>query len=110
MTNSENHQVIFTTTAGDAKPLIDELTDKAEMLEDSGFLDEALEAWREALRHHATPYLLYRLGSLALQRAEWSEAEKSLLSAVEIARDFAAQHVRLGILYIERGHYHVYDA
>ena len=89
----------------DAKLLIDELTDKAEMLEESGALSEALEAWREALRHHATPYLLYRLGSLALQCGEWSEAEESLLSTVEIARDFAAPHVRLGILYIERGHY-----
>jgi len=87
------------------KPSIDELTDKAEALEDRGLLNEALEAWREGLRYYATPYLYYKFGSLALARGETSEGKKALLAAIEMARDFPAPYVRLGILSIDQGQY-----
>lgn len=86
-------------------PSIDELTDKAEMLEEQGDLNEALGAYQEALRYYRTPYLLYRYGSLALLCGNTSEARSSLLSAIEIAPRFPAPYLRLGVLDIDRGHY-----
>jgi tetratricopeptide (TPR) repeat protein len=89
----------------DVKLSIDELTDRAEALEEGGLLDEALQAWRKALRYYATPYLHYKFGSLALDRGEASEGTEALLAAIELARDFPAPYVRLGILNIEQGQY-----
>lgn len=91
-------------------PSLDELTDRAEALEDTGSTTEALEAWRKALEHYTTPYLLYRFGRLAGQMMQLREAERTLLSAIGLAPGFPAPYTALGILYLERGDYESAEA
>jgi Tetratricopeptide repeat. len=87
------------------QPSLDELTDRAEKLEDDGLRSDALEAWDRALQHYTTPYLLYRFGRLALELAKSTEAEKALLSAIDLAPEFPLPYTSLGVLYIERNDY-----
>jgi tetratricopeptide (TPR) repeat protein len=89
----------------DQKLSLDQLTEKAEKLEEAGSAREALASWREALKHFTTPYLLYRLGRLAMELEEWTEAEGALLQAVNLAPDFPGPYNSLGLLSLERGDY-----
>jgi tetratricopeptide (TPR) repeat protein len=84
---------------------LDELTEKAEELEDLGQITEAIEAWRYALNKYTTPYLLYRFGKLAMDLGRLTEAEQSLLLAIQSAKEFPAPYVSLGILYLNQGKY-----
>ncbi len=94
----------------DQKTSIDELTDKAELLEYEGRISQALEAWRMALQHYTTPYLLFRFGSLAMECAQWEDAERALLNAVDLAPSFPAPYTGLGILYKEQGNFRSAEA
>jgi len=89
----------------DQKLSLEQLTEKAEQLEEAGLAREALACWREALKHFTTPYLLYRLGELAMELEEWTEAESALLQAVNLAPDFVGPYNALGILSLEQGDY-----
>src|SRR6266446_2141207 len=84
---------------------LEQLTEKAEQLEATGKSREALAVWREALKHFTTPYLLYRLGELAMELEDCTEAEDAFLQAVTLAPDFPGPYTALGVLNLERGDY-----
>src|SRR6185436_4635850 len=84
---------------------LDELIARAEDLEQTGQNEEAVSAWREAVKYRTTPYLLYRFGRLAIDFADWVEVEQSLLSAIDLAPDFPFPYTALGGFYLERENY-----
>jgi len=46
----------------------------------------------------------HRRGVLLRQRAQYAEAERSLMRAVELKHDFAEAHLELGLAYLDQGH------
>ncbi len=82
----------------------EQLVDKAEQLEDR-VPDEALRCWENALRYRKTPYALCRFGSLAIDLGRAEEGRNALLQAIELAPDFVAPYVVLGIFYLENSDY-----
>lgn len=81
----------------------EELTDKAEALEESGMLNEALDLWRAAIQREPDPVILCQLGSLASRLEKWSEAEQALILASKLAPELPNPYALLGFLYFERG-------
>ena len=53
------------------------LAEKAQQLEESGMLNEALEAWRVATQREADPVMLCEFASLAMKLEKWSDAEEA---------------------------------
>jgi tetratricopeptide (TPR) repeat protein len=47
---------------------------------------------------------LNQQGMLLRQRAQYAEAERSLMRAVELKHDFAEAHLNLGLTYLDQGH------
>jgi len=79
------------------------LTEKAEQLEESGMLNEALEVWRVATKREADPVMLCEFASLAMKLEKWSDAEEALVTAANLAPELPNPHTLLGFLYFERG-------
>lgn len=80
----------------------EELTNRAEQLEDSGKLDEALEFWRAAIHREDDPIVLSQFGSLATRLQHWSEAENALTLAIKLAPELPYAYSLLGTLYFDR--------
>jgi tetratricopeptide (TPR) repeat protein len=80
----------------------EELAAKAEQLEESGMLKEALEVWRVAIQRETDPVMLCEFASLAMKMEEWSEAEAALETAATLAPELPNPHTLLGFLYLER--------
>jgi tetratricopeptide (TPR) repeat protein len=78
------------------------LAEKAEQLEESGMLNEALEVWRVATQREADPVMLCEFASLGMKLEKWSDAEEALLTAVNLAPELPNPHTLLGFLYFER--------
>lgn len=81
----------------------EDLIDKADRLEESGDPNEALRYWRLALERAPDPVVLCRLGNVAMEMGDLSEAERAFLSAIELAPTLPNAHNMLGLLYLERG-------
>lgn len=79
-----------------------ELTDRAEALEDSGRLEEALGFWRAAILREDDPIVLSQFGSLATKLQQWSEAEQALTLAIKLAPELPYAYSLLGALYFDR--------
>ncbi len=79
-----------------------ELTDRAEQLEDAGKLDEALEFWRAAIRRETDPIVLSQFGSLATKLQKWSDAENALTLAIKLAPELPYAYSLLGSLYFDQ--------
>lgn len=80
-----------------------ELVDKADRLEESGDLTEALHYWRLAVDRESDPVALCRLGNVAMELGDVEEAERAFVSAIELAPTLPNAHNMLGLLYHERG-------
>lgn len=81
----------------------EELTDKAEQLEESGKLNEALEYWHAAVqREPDDAVILCQFGNLARTLERWSEAERALKSAVNLAPELPNPCTLLGFLYFDQ--------
>ena len=78
------------------------LIEKAEQLEQSGRLTEALEVWRAAAELEPDPEALCQFASLAMKLERWSAAEEALIKAVKIAPLLPTPHTLLGSLYFKR--------
>jgi len=81
----------------------EELVDKADQLEELGELNEALRYWRLAVDRESDPVMLCRLGNVAMELGNLTEAERAFVSAIELAPNLANAHNLLGLLYLERG-------
>lgn len=81
----------------------EELIDKADRLEESGDLTEALHYWRLAVDRESDPVALCRLGNVAMELGDVEEAERAFVSAIELAPTLPNAHNMLGLLYHERG-------
>jgi len=81
----------------------DELIDKADRLEETGDLTEALHYWRLAVDREADPVALCRLANIAMELGIEEEAERAFVSAIELSPNFPNAHNMLGLLYHERG-------
>src|SRR6266404_1838559 len=80
----------------------EELTDRAEQLEDSGMLKEALDFWRAAIRREPDPVVLCQFASLARTLQKWSEAEQALNLAMNLAPEMPNPYTLLGFLYLDQ--------
>ncbi len=78
------------------------LVEKAEQLEESGMLNEAIEVWRVATQREADPVILCEFASLAMKLGNWSAAEEALMTAVNLTPELPNPHTLLGFLYFER--------
>jgi tetratricopeptide (TPR) repeat protein len=85
------------------KLTIEELTEKAEALEDSGMLDQALQFWRAAILREPEPVTLCQFGSLAARLEQWSEAENALVLAMSLSPLMPYASSLLGSLYFDQG-------
>lgn len=81
---------------------INELTEKAEQLEDEGKLEDALEFWRAAIQRESDPVVLCQFGSLARRLKKWSEAESALMIAMNAAPELPYPFSLLGSLYFDQ--------
>jgi protein O-GlcNAc transferase len=81
----------------------EELAAKAEQLEQSGMLNEALEVWRVVNKREADPVFLCEFASLAMKLEKWSDAEEALVTAGNLAPELPNPHTLLGFLHFERG-------
>ena len=81
---------------------LNELTEKAEQLEDKGKLEEALEFWRAATQRELDPVVLCQFGSLARKLRKWPEAEQALTSALNLAPELPIVSSLLGSLYVDQ--------
>ena len=81
---------------------INELTERAEQLEDAEKLDEALDFWRAAIQRESDPVVLCQFGSLATRLKKWSEAERALLRAMNLAPELPYACILLGNLYFDQ--------
>jgi len=79
------------------------LIDEADRLEESGELNEALRYWRLAAERAPDAVVLCRLGNVAMDIGDLSQAEQAFHSAIELSPDLPTAHNMLGLLYIERG-------
>ncbi len=80
----------------------EELTEKAEQLEESGKLVEALEYWRAAVQRDSDPVSLCQFGNLARTMGKWSEAEGALVLAANLAPELPNPYTLLGFLYLDQ--------
>lgn len=85
------------------KEEIDDLIEKADILEAQGLKTEALELLREASRQRDDPIVLTRLGALATDLELWLEAEMALQKAIRLEPGFTLAQLYLGLLYKEQG-------
>lgn len=83
--------------------VIDELLEKAEGLEEQGSRLEAMQLLRRALELRNDPVVLTRIGSLAIDLEQWTEAEDVLLAATKLESDFTPAYLFLGIVYRAQG-------
>jgi len=81
---------------------INELTERAEQLEDAGELDDALDFWRAAIQRESDPVVLCQFGSLARRLKKWSEAESALMRAMNVAPELPYPCTLLGTLYFDQ--------
>jgi tetratricopeptide (TPR) repeat protein len=79
-----------------------ELVERAENLEESGKLEEALDLWRMAAGRDPEPVTLCQFGSLATQLGQWGEAKQALLLATTLAPELPNPYSLLGYLYLEQ--------
>ncbi|MDH4254590.1 MAG: sulfotransferase [Gammaproteobacteria bacterium] len=78
---------------------LDEIVD----LVRAGRADAAEVLCREALAARRDDVsLLGMLGAILLKRGAWDEAERTLLTTIELAPEFAKPHEDLGVLYLAR--------
>lgn len=80
----------------------EELADKADRLEESGDLNEALLYWQLAVNRELDPIMLCRLGNVAMELGNLTEAERAFISAIELAPNLTNAHNLLGMLYLEQ--------
>jgi tetratricopeptide (TPR) repeat protein len=78
------------------------LIEKAEQLEQSGRLTQALEVWRAAAEREPDPEVLCEFASLAMKLERWSDAEEALIKALQIAPVLPNPYTFLGSLYFKR--------
>jgi len=81
---------------------IEGLIEKAEQLEQSGRLTQALEVWRAITVRDPDPETLGEFANLAVKLERWAEAEEALMRASKIAPELPNPHTLLGFLYFER--------
>ncbi len=79
-----------------------ELTERAEQLENAGELDDALDFWRAAIQRESDPIVLCQFGSLARRLKRWSEAERALMRAMNVAPELPYSYTLLGTLYFDQ--------
>lgn len=82
---------------------IDELTVRAEQMEEVGMFDEAFELWSVAVKRSPDPILLCQFGNSAMELGKWIEAEQAFLSALELAPEIPNAYNYLGLLFLEQG-------
>lgn len=85
------------------QPNIDELLEKAELLESQGSLLEAMQVLLCALKLREDSSILLSLGSLAIDLERWTEAEEFLLSALKLDSNAPEVFAYLGLLYRAQG-------
>jgi protein O-GlcNAc transferase len=82
---------------------IDQLLEQAANLEEQGSRLEAMQLLRRALEVRNDPVVLTRIGSLAIDLEQWSEAEDSLLAATKFESNFTPAYFYLGLVYRVQG-------
>lgn len=75
----------------------------AQQMEAAGNYDEAFECWRNVPGLDSDPYLLCKFGRLAMQLDKEEEAERSFLSASNLAPELSIPYECLGTLYLKQG-------
>jgi protein O-GlcNAc transferase len=85
------------------EPVVDELLERAEYLEEQGSPLEALRLLRRALDLGNDPVVFTRIGALAIDLEQWSEAEEALHSAIGLDAEFTPAYLFLGLVYRAQG-------
>jgi tetratricopeptide (TPR) repeat protein len=76
-----------------------------EISQQTGRLDEAIEYWLKALRGNPAPsdFILYRLGSVYIQKEDYPAAEKYSRQAIAVEPACTGGYVNLGIISKKQG-------